>query len=341
MITAMAVCGYAALIGLAAPRALTRLWPGDRAPRRTIALLLSLAYSLPLAAVIPGLALGFTLLRASLAGPGPAPDHCADRTPPPAPAGGIRLLPPPVLGTFGIVVACLVVARIGYCLLATCLTARSSSRAHAAVLQLCGRVDAALGPDVTVIDHEQAASYCLPGRGGRIVVTSRAMQLLDTVQLNAVLTHERAHQRGRHHILLGLVAALRRSAPRVRMFRYSELEIRRLVELIADDAAARSHGRRTVAGALAVLGAGHAPGAALGVMEGTWALTRITRMANPAAGLNRRHTALTVAAVATAILLPLLLTTASVSILVQNCPPAAVRGTQRPTQAVTRLDDEL
>ena len=326
VITAAALGGYALAVGLGAPRVLPRLALGDRAPRRTIALLLILCYSLPLSAITGGFALGITMLD-SLARIDPAIDNCADQLP-------VNDESPlaPILGTLGLSVAGLIALWIGYCLAATYAAAFVGSRAHASVLRLCGQPHSRLG--AVVIQHDQAACYCLPGRNGRIVVTSKAVQLLTADQLAAVLAHERAHQRGRHHVLLGLTDALRRAIPRARLIRYTGQEVRRLVELIADDTAAREHGRGTVAGALAVIGTGHVPGGTLAAGAGEGALARITRMARPAPRLKRRPAALGALAVVAALLLPAVLAAVSIGVLMRHCPasrdneslPAAVTG---------------
>ncbi|HWG26805.1 M56 family metallopeptidase [Actinospica sp.] len=315
MITAIALLCYALTVVLVMPRLLPRLWPADRAPRSKIALLLILSWSLPLAAVAAGLALSVRVL-AALIQSGADTDNCADRLPVDhsSPIG-------PIVGACGIAVASAVALRLGYFIFTTYLAARLSSRHHAAALGLCGRTDRAL--EATVIEHERAASYCLPGRRGRVVVTSQMIRLLSSAQLGAVLAHERAHQRGRHHLLLGLVGALRRAFPWIRMLRCTEKEVRRLVELLADDAAARDHGRLAVASALTVIGTGHVPGGALGVrgLQESEALGRITRMANPVTRMDWRRAALAAATVTATIVLPFALATCSIAVLLHQCPP--------------------
>jgi hypothetical protein len=180
LITELALGCYLTLVGVGAPRALPHCWPGERAPRRTVALLLVLAYSLPLSAIGGGLALGLTLIH-RLAGNDPAVDGCADRLPihdeSPVPA---------LLGGFGMAVAGLLVLRVGGCVLASVVNTRLRGRTHLAVLEVCGRTDRALG--ATVIVHAQAASYCLPGRRGRIVVTSSAPCSPTNARTNAATT---------------------------------------------------------------------------------------------------------------------------------------------------------
>ena len=153
----------------------------------------------------------------------------------------------------------LLAVRLAYSLLVTFGAARLRRRSHAGRLRMLARPDADLG--VLVLDHPEPACYCLPGRGGGIVITSGALHRLSERQLQAVLHHERAHLAARHHVVVALAVAMRRTIPRVRLLAYAERETRRLVELIADDAAARHSGAPTVAAALAVIGVGRLGGA--------------------------------------------------------------------------------
>jgi hypothetical protein len=227
----------------------------------------------------------------------------------------------PTLGAFGVLAATLLVVRIGGCLLAASLRARRIRRAHLSVLQLAGRPDETL--HATILDHDQAASYCLPGRHSRIVVTSKAIQLLSAGQLDAVLAHERAHLAGHHHVLITLSSALHRAVPGVRMLAYTRQEVRRMVELIADDAAARGHGRLTVAAALAALGTGHVPGGVLGVADEQGALARITRMATPVAMMKRRQAVLSFFVLAAVVTAPLALGADGMDTLMTDFPAPA------------------
>jgi len=94
------------------------------------------------------------------------------------------------------------------------------------------------------VDHHQAAAWCLPGVGRRVVLTTAAITVLDDGRLAAVLAHERAHQRGHQHLLVSLARSLAAAFPRVCAFRQGHEQVARLVELLADDAAAaRGAGR--------------------------------------------------------------------------------------------------
>lgn len=104
-----------------------------------------------------------------------------------------------------------------------------------------------------VIESQRRGVYCLAGRPPTIVVTRAALQALDDAQLAAVISHERAHLSGRHHMLLAVTSALSRILSRLRLFTDGAREIARLLEMCADDAAARRHSADTVVDALLAL----------------------------------------------------------------------------------------
>jgi hypothetical protein len=100
------------------------------------------------------------------------------------------------------------------------------------------------GVDATVVEHDTPAVYCLPAprRQRQIVVTTGALHLLGAHELNAVLAHERAHLRGRDHLIASVAASLSLAFPRVPLFRHARNEIAILTEMDADDAASAQHG---------------------------------------------------------------------------------------------------
>jgi len=116
-----------------------------------------------------------------------------------------------------------------------------------------------------------------------------------------VLAHERAHQRGRHHLLVALAGSLAAAFPRVRAFRQGHEQVARLAELLADDAAAAVSPRLRVAEALLALAA-PAPAAAAALGAGGSATgARVRRLIAAPAPIGRARTAvgmLTVAALA-------------------------------------------
>jgi Zn-dependent protease with chaperone function len=153
---------------------------------------------------------------------------------------------------------------------------------HRELLALAGQPAAGLS-GITVLEHGRSFAYCLPGRQGPVVVSSTALGRLQAEQLAAVLAHERAHQAGHHHRLLLVTRALRVGFPWLPAARLAHQAVARLVELAADDDAARTQGRRQVAAALAALGDGPIPAAALGAAAVS-ASERVSRLLTP-----RRH----------------------------------------------------
>jgi hypothetical protein len=122
-----------------------------------------------------------------------------------------------------------------------------------------GGTGARRGARAVVLDDPRPAAYCVAGRPAAIVVTSGALAVLDQPQLAAVLSHERAHLAGRHHALRLLTRGLTAAFPGVPLFTRGSLEIARLTEMAADDAAARANGRQTVLAALLALATPTAP----------------------------------------------------------------------------------
>ncbi|MHB1534996.1 MAG: M56 family metallopeptidase [Acidimicrobiales bacterium] len=273
MILAGSLLAYAALLAVAAPAVLGSGSWSARAPRLGIAVWQALSVSAVLSTVLAGLALAATaapfgtglaaLLRSCL---------MALRHGYATPSGvGIPLA--------GLVLAGAVSARSLACIYAGLSRAARDRRRHAEILAVVGR--RGKYPGTTVLDHATPGAYCLPGRHRQVVLTSAALASLGEEQLAAVLAHERAHLTGHHDLVLGGADALRRAFPRVPLFYRGVEEVRRLVELVADDAAARRQGRRPVAEAMVALAGAGAPPAALAA-GGAGALERVRRLVAPA-----------------------------------------------------------
>lgn len=181
------------------------------------------------------------------------------------------------------------------------VTARHGRR-HAEATRIVGR--RVPGVDAVVVDAAEKAAYCLAGRPGTVVVTRGALEALTGAQLAAVLDHERAHLNGRHHLLLNVTRGLARACPRVRLFTVGAGEVARLLEMCADDAAARRHGRIGVVEALLALGGSpvSGPAGALGA-AGPTVLARAERLLAPTPTTAVRLTNRFVLAVATVTLL--------------------------------------
>ncbi|MEU6203105.1 M56 family metallopeptidase [Micromonospora musae] len=142
-----------------------------------------------------------------------------------------------------------------------------AQRRHRDLLALVARDDPAV-PGALVLDHPSAAAYCLPGVKPRVVVSAGTLSLLNPAELDAVLTHERAHAQERHDLVLLPFTALGRALPWVRWVRQAHERVALLVEMRADDKARELHAEAPLAGALRRFAtAGHriTPAGALGL----------------------------------------------------------------------------
>jgi Zn-dependent protease with chaperone function len=249
---AVALLAYAAVLAVVAPRVLARSWV-DRAPRVAIAAWQAVTGSVVVSVILGAVALTFPTIRVSANLAAllqecflSLRDHYA--SPGGAAAAGA-----------GAVLAIGVIARVTWCAAVTLVRVGARRRRIGNQLAILGRSDP--GAQIIIVDHDAPAAYCVPGTRRRIVVTSAALEALDDAQLRAVLAHERAHLRGRHDLVIAGAATLAAAFGRVRLFRTAHAEITRLVELLADDAAARGSDRLTVAEALLTLGSGGPVGA--------------------------------------------------------------------------------
>ncbi len=142
-------------------------------------------------------------------------------------------------------------------------------------------------PGVRVIDQAQVSTFCLPGRGGgEVYVTRAALEVLSPSEWAAVLEHERAHLRGRHVLAVSVAAVLRAAFPFVPLFRTAAVATPRLVEMAADDAAARRTDRQIVATALLRLAEATVPAGAFGA-GGSTVVSRVRRLVVPTPQLSR------------------------------------------------------
>ncbi|HLX47183.1 MAG TPA: M56 family metallopeptidase [Streptosporangiaceae bacterium] len=198
----------------------------------------------------------------------------------------------------GLLIAAAVVARAGWCLAGELIRGRRGRREHAALVAAAGRPDHELG--VVVLDHGAPAVYCLPCGRYRMVVSAGALAALKPGQMRAVLAHERAHLRCRHHLMLAAGAALGCAFSRVPLLAQARAELGVLAEMAADDMATHRHDPGELAEALVILArAGvHATALAAG---GPAAIARIQRLLAPPQ--QRRHRCAKLAAAA-GLLLP-------------------------------------
>ena len=112
------------------------------------------------------------------------------------------------------------------------------------------RVDRLGAVPVLHIRADRPIAFSSTADGGRIVVSTALADALTAGELRAVLEHERAHLAGRHDVLLRTAALNRMCLPALFGARAFDQAVHLLVELAADDAAARACGERTLASAL-------------------------------------------------------------------------------------------
>lgn len=316
MIVAVALLGYAALLLAVGASALRRARWTDRAPRLAVAAWLTMTSSAIASVVMGGAALVVPTVRVSTR----LSDMLAACVE--ALRAGYAHPGGAAMAAVGAALGLGVATRVAWCVAVTLAAAARARQRHRRVLALTGRPDARLG--AVVLDHPEAAAWCLPGPGRQVVLTSAAADALDEEHLAAVLAHERAHQRGRHHLLVSLAGALAAAFPRVRAFRDGHQEVARLVELLADDAAAAASARRCVAEALLVLATpGPAVAAALGA-SGSATSARVRRLIAAPAPMSRAGTLGGLLSVTALAALPvILLAGPALAIIGQGyCPPS-------------------
>lgn len=156
---------------------------------------------------------------------------------------------------------------------------RSRSREHANAVMLVGRPTTC--PGVVVVDAPRPAAYCVSGRPPAIVVTSAAWSSLGQSELAAVLAHEQAHIAGRHHQLLIMLRAAATALPRVPVMKQSAPAVAELLEMCADDAAARRHGVNSLLGGILAMADNHPVPAEGLAAAGTATAARAMRLAEP------------------------------------------------------------
>ena len=171
----------------------------------------------------------------------------------------------------GVLITLRLVAVVGRQLRARART----SRRYRDLLRLAGRADA--DPGVLRLAHDRPMAFSLSGTPGLVVLTDGLTQQLTPLEVQAVLEHERAHLRGRHHLLLALADGVRAAFPIVPLFSRAPAALRDLLELAADTAAVRHCGATAVRSALLSVSGAAMPSTALG-MAGQAIQVRLERL---------------------------------------------------------------
>ncbi|MFE3181290.1 M56 family metallopeptidase [Streptomyces violascens] len=104
-----------------------------------------------------------------------------------------------------------------------------------------------LGPgagELAVLRDARPDAYALPGRPGRIVVTTGMLRALEPAEREALFAHERAHLAGRHHLFLAAAELAGHCHPSLRSLR---APLAFALERTADEYAAGAVGDRRLA----------------------------------------------------------------------------------------------
>ena len=273
--SALAFTFLAVLLAGPAPALLARAtWP-LRAPRAAMVLWQAIALAAALSAFSAGIAIASRLLM-----PGP------DGRPTAGVIGAAGRLGWPLwtayIAVFALTV--LVGARLVIAVVRLAIANRRRRAHHRMVVDLVGvGHDAALAQpcartrDLRVLDVAQPLAYCLPGVRSRVVVSEGALTALTDAEVTAILSHERAHLRARHDLVLEAFTAVHAAFPRLVRSANALRAVQLLVELLADDAAVRATGRTPLARALVACAAGRAPSGAL-ALGGASTVLRVRRL---------------------------------------------------------------
>lgn len=180
---------------------------------------------------------------------------------------------------------------------------------HRDVVAMVARTDDSDMP-VMWLDHPVPLAYSVDGRPGMVVATEGLAQTLTAAQQRAVLAHEYEHLRGKHHRMIRLCAVMAAALPRVPLFVAAAGAVATLVELAADEAAARETSRVTVETALrAVTETGQSSALpAFGHSSVSLRLHRLASAEQPA----DTHTTTTIAAILAPLVAAATVTTAGV-----------------------------
>lgn len=106
-----------------------------------------------------------------------------------------------------------------------------------------------------VLPHDVPLAYCLPGLNGSLTVLSQGLiDQLSEPEVSAVVAHERAHLRQRHDLLRLAFESWHRAIAWLPTTATARQSVAQLTEMLADDAALRSHDRVDLVRAIVLTG---------------------------------------------------------------------------------------
>jgi bla regulator protein blaR1 len=249
-------------------------WP-LRAPRAAMVLWQAIAVAAVLSAFSAGIAIASRLFV-----PG------ADGRPTASPAAEIGRLGWPLwlldVAVFGLTL--MIGARLLVAVIRVAVATRRRRAHHRMLVDLLGLSPdlvaaraGARGRDLRVLEVAQPLAYCLPGVRSRVVVSEGALDSLTDNEVAAILSHERAHLRARHDLVLEAFTAAHAAFPRFVRSASALDAVQLLAELLADDAAVRVAGRAPLARALVACASGRTPMGALAA-GGAHTVLRVRRL---------------------------------------------------------------
>ncbi|MDV3126256.1 M56 family metallopeptidase [Mycobacterium sp. 21AC1] len=250
-------------------------WP-LRAPRAAIVLWQSIALAAVLSAFSAGIAIASRLFV-----PGP------DGRPTATITSEIRALGWPLWLLYVVVfsLTLFIGARLCIAVLQVAVATRRRRAHHRMMVDLVSRSRDAVpvhlrtpASGLRILDVAQPLAYCLPGVRSRVVVSEGTLTTLSDSEIAAILSHERAHLRARHDLVLEMFTAVHAAFPRFVRSASALDAVRLLIELLADDAAVRAAGPTPLARALVACASGHTPSGALAA-GGPTTVIRVRRLA--------------------------------------------------------------
>ncbi|MCV7289892.1 M56 family metallopeptidase [Mycolicibacterium wolinskyi] len=249
-------------------------WP-LRAPRAAIVLWQSIALAAVLSAFSAGIAIASRLFV-----PGP------DGRPTATITSEIKVLGWPLWLLYVVVftLTLLIGARLCVAVIQVAVATRRRRAHHRMMVDLLSRSRDAVpthlctsASGLRILDVAQPLAYCLPGVRSRVVVSEGTLNTLSDNEVTAILTHERAHLRARHDLVLEMFTAVHAAFPRFVRSASALDAVRLLIELLADDAAVRTAGPTPLARALVACAGGRTPSGALAA-GGPTTVIRVRRL---------------------------------------------------------------
>lgn len=241
-------------------------WP-MRAPRAAIVLWQSIAVAAVLSAFSAGLAIASRLFI-----PGPTGRPTATIT------SEIAVLGWPLWLAYVLVLTLtlLIGGRLVVAVLQVAIATRRRRAHHRMVVDLLGECRHGMS-GLRVLDVAAPLAYCLPGVRSRVVLSEGTLSALTDTELTAILSHERAHLRARHDLVLEAFVAVHTAFPRFVRSASALDAVRLLVEMLADDAAVRTAGPAPLARALVACASARTPAGALAA-GGPTTVVRVRRL---------------------------------------------------------------